>query len=200
VQSAVGRGPTVDVLPNCRSVWYVTYAAGQTCGPFTEADVRGMIAWQQIKITDWVIAEGGTPWVLITQSPFAPFIVTQASIDQLATSTCPRCGAAMVVVLQRSSASKALIYGGYFHCLVDCFRSSSALSLDETHNLDMNVHAANIGRLRVPPAGSLKESTRIAWAAPWRTPGDRLYVKTNSDSGGLVYLNLAVELELLRCV
>jgi predicted RNA-binding Zn-ribbon protein involved in translation (DUF1610 family) len=110
--AATGTGEIVEVKAFPSPTWYVTYATGQTGGPFTEDEVKSMIARQQIKITDSVAAHGSTIWVPITQSPFAPFIVTQASIDRLASSTCPRCGGAMAVVLRRSSGSKALIITG----------------------------------------------------------------------------------------
>src|ERR1035441_1100947 len=87
---------------SCRYV-HVTFATGQTGGPFTEDAIRSMIARQQIKITDFVVLSGGSTWVPITQSPFARDIVTQASVDRLAASTCPRCGAAMAVVAKGSS-------------------------------------------------------------------------------------------------
>jgi predicted RNA-binding Zn-ribbon protein involved in translation (DUF1610 family) len=73
-----------------------------------------MIARQQIKITDSVIASGGSAWVPITQSPFARFIVTQASVDRLAASTCPRCGAAMAVVTKSSALATIFIIVGIF--------------------------------------------------------------------------------------
>jgi predicted RNA-binding Zn-ribbon protein involved in translation (DUF1610 family) len=106
------RGETVDISPSPSPTWYVTYATGQTGGPFTEDEVRGMIARQEIKITDSIAARGANTWVPITQSPFAPFVVSQASMDRLAASTCPRCGAAMAVVLRRSSMATILIIGG----------------------------------------------------------------------------------------
>ena len=65
------------------ATWHVTFATGQTGGPFTEDEIRSMIARQQIKITDSVVLSGGSTWVPITQSPFARFIVTQASVDRL---------------------------------------------------------------------------------------------------------------------
>jgi ribosomal protein S27AE len=71
-----------------------------------------MIARQQIKITDSVAVSGGSGWVPITQSPFARYIVTQASVDRLAASTCPRCGAAMVAVVRPSSMATILIIVG----------------------------------------------------------------------------------------
>lgn len=92
-------------------IWYVTYATGQRGGPFSEGQVAGMIASQHVKITDSVARQGGA-WMPITQSPFARFVVSQASMNRLASSTCPQCGGAMVVVLRRSGASKALLILG----------------------------------------------------------------------------------------
>jgi predicted RNA-binding Zn-ribbon protein involved in translation (DUF1610 family) len=91
---------------------HVTFATGQTGGPFTEDAIRSMIARQQIKITDSVVLSGGSTWVPITQSPFARDIVTQASVDRLAASTCPRCGAAMAVVTKKSAMATILILVG----------------------------------------------------------------------------------------
>jgi len=112
VQAAAVAGRTIDAVPSGGPLWYVTYATGQTGGPFTEDDIRGMIARQQLKVTDSVTAQGGMRWVPITQSPFARFVVNQASIDRLAASTCPRCGAAMAVVAHQSSMGRILIIVG----------------------------------------------------------------------------------------
>ena len=71
-----------------------------------------MIARLEIKITDSVAVAGSQTWMPITQSPFARHILSQTNMERLASSTCPQCGAAMVVVLRRSTASKILIYGG----------------------------------------------------------------------------------------
>ena len=101
--------PTIEVMPP-PPTWYVTFATGQRGGPFSEDQVRSMIASQQIKITDSVVMAGGSNWVPITQSPFARHIASQASVDRLAASTCPRCGAAMAVVSKRSTMGTLLIF------------------------------------------------------------------------------------------
>jgi hypothetical protein len=106
------KANTIEVISPPTATWHVTFATGQTGGPFTEDAIRSMIARQQIKITDSVVLSGGSTWVPITQSPFAGHIVTQASVDRLAARTCPRCGAAMAVVLQRSKAGLVLIIIG----------------------------------------------------------------------------------------
>jgi predicted RNA-binding Zn-ribbon protein involved in translation (DUF1610 family) len=103
---------TIEVILPPAANWHVTYATGQTAGPFTEDEIKSMIVRQQIKITDSVIASGGSTWVPITQSPFASYIVNQASVDRLAASTCPRCGAAMAVVAKGSSMGTILILVG----------------------------------------------------------------------------------------
>lgn len=107
-----GGGQTIEVQSPPSALWYVTYATGQRGGPFTENDIHGMIARQELKVTDAIVAQGGTTWVPITQSPFASFIVRQANINRLAASTCPQCGNAMIVVLRRSRASKLLLITG----------------------------------------------------------------------------------------
>jgi hypothetical protein len=104
-------GLTIDVSPPSKR-WYVTYATGQRGGPFTENHIQGLIARQELKITDSVVIEGGNTWIPITQSPFAQFIATQATLSRLASSTCPRCGGAMAVVLRRSGASKGFFILG----------------------------------------------------------------------------------------
>lgn len=104
---------TIEVQSPAPSLWHVTYATGQRGGPFSEDDIRGMIARQELRITDSIVAQGGSTWVPITQSPFAAFIVNQASINRLASSTCPQCGNAMAVILRRSGASKALFIIGF---------------------------------------------------------------------------------------
>ena len=110
--AATAGGTTIEVTVSPGPTWHVTYATGQTGGPFTEDEIRSMIARQQIKITDSVAVSGGTGWVPITQSPFARYIVAQASVDRLAASTCPRCGAAMVAVVHQSSMATILIIVG----------------------------------------------------------------------------------------
>jgi GYF domain 2 len=112
VMVAAAGSSTIDVRPTTGPTWFVTYASGQTGGPFTEDEVRSMIARQQLKITDAVAVQGSSNWVPITQSPFAPSIAAQASMDRLASSTCPQCGGAMAVVLRTSGASKGLIITG----------------------------------------------------------------------------------------
>jgi len=106
------RSKTIEIMPPPVPTWYVTLATGQRGGPFTEDAIQGMIARQQIKITDSVVAAGGSTWVPITQSPFARYIVTQTSVDRLAASTCPRCGAAMAVVTKKSTMATILILVG----------------------------------------------------------------------------------------
>jgi predicted RNA-binding Zn-ribbon protein involved in translation (DUF1610 family) len=112
VETANAR--TIEVIAPPIATWHGTFATGQTGGPFTEDAIQSMIARQQIKITDSVIASGGSAWVPITQSPFARFIVTQASVDRLAASTCPRCGAAMAVVTKSSALATIFIIVGIF--------------------------------------------------------------------------------------
>jgi predicted RNA-binding Zn-ribbon protein involved in translation (DUF1610 family) len=102
----------IEVIAPPAATWHLTFATGQTGGPFTEDEIRSMIARQQIKITDSVVLSGGSAWVPITQSPFARDIVTQASVDRLAASTCPRCGAAMAVVTKKSAMAIILILVG----------------------------------------------------------------------------------------
>jgi GYF domain 2 len=70
-------GQTIEVQGPQPSLWHVTYATGQRGGPFTENDIRGMIARQELKVTDSIVAQGGNTWVPITQSPFASVIVQQ---------------------------------------------------------------------------------------------------------------------------
>lgn len=106
------RANTIEVIAPPGNTWHVTYATGQTGGPFTEDEIRSMIARQQIKITDSVVLSGGSTWVPITQSPFVRYIVSQASVDRLAASTCPRCGAAMVVITKKSAMATILILVG----------------------------------------------------------------------------------------
>jgi len=110
--AATAGSATIEVTASPGPTWHVTYATGQTGGPFTEDEIRSMIARQQIKITDSVAVSGGTGWVPITQSPFARYIVAQASVDRLAASTCPRCGAAMAVITKKSTMATVLILVG----------------------------------------------------------------------------------------
>jgi hypothetical protein len=111
--SAVAVGQTISMV-RARPRYFVTYATGRTAGPFTDEEVRGMIARQEIKITDSIAAEGSTMWVPITQSPFAPFVVAQGSVDRLASSTCPRCGAGMAVTRKTPMLAFFFIAAGIF--------------------------------------------------------------------------------------
>jgi predicted RNA-binding Zn-ribbon protein involved in translation (DUF1610 family) len=113
-----GQAKTIEVQQPSQTKWYVTYATGKRGGPFREDELRGMIARQELKITDSILAEGGTVWTPITQSPFAASIAHQAHMNRLASSTCPRCGSAMAIILRRSGASKACILGGILTCWV----------------------------------------------------------------------------------
>lgn len=103
---------TIEVQPPAPAQWYVTYATGQRGGPFSADVIRSMIARQEIKITDAVILEGGTSWVPLTQSPFAKDIAARTTVDRLAASTCPRCGAAMAIVAKSSTMATILILLG----------------------------------------------------------------------------------------
>jgi zinc-ribbon domain/GYF domain 2/LITAF-like zinc ribbon domain len=102
-------GTAVELTPSPSPTWHVTYAGRQTGGPYTEDEIKSMIARQQIKITDSVAALGSKTWVPITQSPFGQYIVSQATVDRLVSTTCPQCGAAMAVVLRRSTACKVFV-------------------------------------------------------------------------------------------
>jgi hypothetical protein len=104
---------SIDVQAPSPSLWHVTYATGQRGGPFTENDIRGMIARQELKLTDSIVAQGGSTRVPITQSPFAPLIARQANLSRLASSTCPQCGSAMAVILRRSGTSKFFLILGF---------------------------------------------------------------------------------------
>jgi predicted RNA-binding Zn-ribbon protein involved in translation (DUF1610 family) len=106
------KANTIEVIAPPVATWHVTFATGQRGGPFTEDQIRSMISLQQIKITDSVVLSGGSTWVPITQSPFARYIVAQASVDRLAASTCPRCGAAMAVITKKSTMATVLILVG----------------------------------------------------------------------------------------
>lgn len=110
--AATASASTIVMMPAQAPLWYSRYATGQTSGPWTEDEIRAMIARQQIKISDAVAVQGGSTWLPITQSPFAGQVAAQTSIDRLASSTCPRCGGAMIVVLRRSGASKAFFITG----------------------------------------------------------------------------------------
>jgi len=114
--TAVGATTVVSRQPQ-NPIWHVTYATGQTGGPFTEDEVIAMIARQEIKVTDSVIAHGGSSWLPITQSPFARYIVTQAATSRLASSTCPQCGGSMVVVRKVPAMAFAFIAVGIFTSL-----------------------------------------------------------------------------------
>src|ERR1700683_706356 len=64
-------GQIIEVQTPSSGLWHVTYATGQRGGPFTENDIRGMIARQELKVTDSIVAQGGNTGVPITQRPFA---------------------------------------------------------------------------------------------------------------------------------
>ncbi len=94
------------------AMWYVTSLGGRRGGPYTHEQVVGMIARQQIRINDAVLPAGGTVWMPITQSPFAPHVAAQTNLNRLASSTCPLCGAALVPVVRSYSSGTTLIIMG----------------------------------------------------------------------------------------
>lgn len=95
-------------------LYHVGYATGQVRGPLTHEAVLALIARQEIKITDSIAVDRSNSWTPITQSPFATFVAGQASIDRLASSTCPRCGSAMAVVLRKPRIGYVLLAIGIF--------------------------------------------------------------------------------------
>lgn len=101
-----------------QSLWYVT-VAGQSTGPLNEDAVRAMVLQQQIGPVDGVRAEGCEIWVPVTQSKFAPLVAQQTNLNRLTASTCPRCGAAMAVVIRRSTLGLVLVVLGI--CLTPLF-------------------------------------------------------------------------------
>ncbi len=60
------RANTIEVIAPPAATWHVTYATGQSGGPFTEDEIRSMIARQQVKVTDSAVLSGGSAWVPIT--------------------------------------------------------------------------------------------------------------------------------------
>jgi len=92
--------------------YFVTWGAGERGGPFSEDEIKLLISQQRLKITDAIIAEGASQWMPISQSKFASFVIQHAQITRLASSTCPMCGAAMAVILKRSSLGLTLIIAG----------------------------------------------------------------------------------------
>ena len=92
--------------------YYVSYATGGRVGPLGHDEVNRLIREQQIKISDSVCAVGEDRWMPITQSEFAELIAQSGSMERLAASTCPRCGAGMAVVLKRSRLGLVLIIIG----------------------------------------------------------------------------------------
>jgi predicted RNA-binding Zn-ribbon protein involved in translation (DUF1610 family) len=124
--SAAAGGRTATLAPPRRLTWHVAFATGQIGGPYTEEEIREMIARRQIGMTDSVVAVGGTVWAPVTRSRFARYIPPAAAYRPAATAyrpaatayrpaaACPHCGTGMIAAFRASSASTALIVAGIF--------------------------------------------------------------------------------------
>lgn len=100
-------------------LYYVANSMGQSMGPFNEEVVRSLIAQQRVTIKDSVRIDGASGWIPVTQSKFASLVAQQTGMNRLATSTCPTCGAGLVVQIKRSGFGLALIIIGF--CLTPFF-------------------------------------------------------------------------------
>jgi hypothetical protein len=88
----------------------------QTFGPIDSDTVREWIRESKIGAADTVCKEGGFDWKPLTTSEFqvdlanqASALAHQAALNAQAASTCPKCGAEMVVMTKSSSAALFLI-------------------------------------------------------------------------------------------
>ncbi len=102
---------TVDAEQVTR--FFVALAStGQTIGPIEHDAIKALIDQQQVRLSDSIRAEGSDTWTPILQSPFASLVSQRANLDRLAASSCPRCGAAMAVVMRRSKVGLVLVIIG----------------------------------------------------------------------------------------
>jgi len=100
-------------------LYHIANATGQSMGPFNEDVIRSLIVQQRVTIKDSVRPAGGSNWIPITQSKFAHLVAGQATLNRLGASTCPACGAGLVVQIKRPGLGLVLIIIGV--CLTPLF-------------------------------------------------------------------------------
>jgi hypothetical protein len=110
-----------EQLELVKEEFYILQAStNQTFGPLTNGVVREWIAQKRISKIDSVTKSGEQNWVPLLQSEFADEILNQISLERLAASTCPRCSAEMVVLVQDSKLGLWLIIVGVVLTPVFC--------------------------------------------------------------------------------
>jgi len=102
-----------------RAQYYVANSMGHTLGPFSDDAIRSLIQQQRITIKDSVRLQHATTWTPITQSQFAQLVASQTGVNRLAITTCPYCGAGLVVQIKRSRFGLILVVIGI--CLTPAF-------------------------------------------------------------------------------
>src|ERR1041384_420849 len=97
------------------SQYYVLNAVTrQTYGPLSEETLKDWISQKRVTLQDSVTKHGEQNWIPILQSPFGRPLADQANLDRLASSTCPRCGSAMIARIKQSGTGLTLILVGLF--------------------------------------------------------------------------------------
>jgi GYF domain 2 len=109
---------STGIVGNANSIaqeYYVLNAATrQTYGPLAEETLKEWILQKRITLQDLVNKQGEQNWTPILQSSFGKPLIDQANLDRLASTTCPRCGSAMIARVKQSATGLALILVGLF--------------------------------------------------------------------------------------
>lgn len=91
-------------------------STNQTFGPINSDTVKEWIRESKIGAADTVCKEGGFDWKPLTTSEFqlditnhATALAQQAALNAQAASTCPKCGAEMVVMTKDGAMANLLI-------------------------------------------------------------------------------------------
>ncbi len=101
--------------------YYIIQAdATNPIGPASEETVKEWIAQKRISETDLVTRTGTDKWIALNESQFASDFAHRISLDHLAASTCPNCGAEMVVLSKGSQTGLWLIIIGVILTPVFC--------------------------------------------------------------------------------
>ncbi len=93
--------------------YYVQHSADQCkYGPLRPEDVATWVRQGRLSVQDMVQALGSSNWVPMLESKLRPHVVVGAHDNRLVASTCPNCGAGLVVQIKRSGFGLFLIILG----------------------------------------------------------------------------------------
>jgi len=93
--------------------YYVLHRADQRkTGPLRPEDVATLVRMGQLSVHDDVQEAGGNGWVPMLQSKLRDHVLEGAHDARLVSSSCPHCGAGLVVQIKRSGFGLFLIILG----------------------------------------------------------------------------------------